>query len=529
MNETLNNFSQQITSFFEKYDKKQKLKMFGIAILVIAALSILILVINQPKFVMLSNNLTPRQAAEIRDILSESSIRYKVSPDGSSVQVDAKQIADANMALGQKGIPTTGFTYEDAFNTSFSTTETARNQMHQLAFRQELANSIKTMDGISDAIVNLVIPNQDRTIFDQHRESTASVLLTTEPSFSNNQVLGIVNFLAAAVPNLKNENIKVIDQRGNILFLGDGNDYNSPGNNFDIVRQRSDVIRKDVMSALLSLGIYDDAEVVVNLVVDFDKESSVSEIYSTPNGQATGIPGSSYQYESSGVNGVAGGAPGIDGNAVPEYFMPDGSMSESNTTISQINYNVNKTIVSAEKGIGQILFDSSSIAVVVNDFVIHDEEVLERRGLLENMTFEEYKEIHSERVLFDVGDEVVNLVRNATGIPNVQVIGYEIPIFYDKVVTRTPWTNYITLGLTILIIALLAFVVYKGMEPVEITEIEPELSVEDMLATTKEHQHLDDIEFDDKSETRKQIEKFVEEKPDAVAQLLRNWLNEDWE
>ena len=25
------------------------------------------------------------------------------------------------------------------------------------------------------------------------------------------------------------------------------------------------------------------------------------------------------------------------------------------------------------------------------------------------------------------------------------------------------------------------------------------------------------------------IEKFVDEKPDAVAQLLRNWLSEDWD
>ena len=38
-----------------------------------------------------------------------------------------------------------------------------------------------------------------------------------------------------------------------------------------------------------------------------------------------------------------------------------------------------------------------------------------------------------------------------------------------------------------------------------------------------------EIEFDEKSDTRVQIEKFVDEKPDAVAQLLRNWLNEDWE
>ena len=31
-----------------------------------------------------------------------------------------------------------------------------------------------------------------------------------------------------------------------------------------------------------------------------------------------------------------------------------------------------------------------------------------------------------------------------------------------------------------------------------------------------------------KSETRLMIEKFVDENPEAVASLLRNWLNEEW-
>ena len=68
-----------------------------------------------------------------------------------------------------------------------------------------------------------------------------------------------------------------------------------------------------------------------------------------------------------------------------------------------------------------------------------------------------------------------------------------------------------------------------GMKPVDVIELEPELSVEALLATTKENQTMDDIEFSEKSETRQQIEKFVDENPEAVALLLRNWLNEDWE
>ena len=62
----------------------------------------------------------------------------------------------------------------------------------------------------------------------------------------------------------------------------------------------------------------------------------------------------------------------------------------------------------------------------------------------------------------------------------------------------------------------------------EVVELEPELSVEQLLATTKENQSLDEIEFSDKSETRKMIEKFVDENPEATAQLLRNWLSDEW-
>ena len=41
-------------------------------------------------------------------------------------------------------------------------------------------------------------------------------------------------------------------------------------------------------------------------------------------------------------------------------------------------------------------------------------------------------------------------------------------------------------------------------------------------------EELEDIGVSEKSETRMLIEKFVDENPEAVANLLRNWLNDDW-
>ena len=40
---------------------------------------------------------------------------------------------------------------------------------------------------------------------------------------------------------------------------------------------------------------------------------------------------------------------------------------------------------------------------------------------------------------------------------------------------------------------------------------------------------LEEIDLQDKSEARKAIEKFVQENPEAVAMLLRNWLNDGWD
>ena len=80
-------------------------------------------------------------------------------------------------------------------------------------------------------------------------------------------------------------------------------------------------------------------------------------------------------------------------------------------------------------------------------------------------------------------------------------------------------------------IVLLAFVVFRSARPITVKETEPELSVEEMLAATKEKQgqSVDDIDLQEKSEVRIAIEKFVDENPEAVALLLRNWLDDGWE
>ncbi|MBR4781159.1 MAG: flagellar M-ring protein FliF, partial [Lachnospiraceae bacterium] len=122
------------------------------------------------------------------------------------------------------------------------------------------------------------------------------------------------------------------------------------------------------------------------------------------------------------------------------------------------------------------------------------------------------------------------LFSDASGIPvqNISLRVYEEAFYIGKATEEgMNFSLILEILLAALIVGLLLFVVFRAMKPAEVVETEPELSVERLLATTRENQSLEDIEFGEKSETRKMIEKYIDENADAVAALLRNWLNDD--
>ena len=81
--------------------------------------------------------------------------------------------------------------------------------------------------------------------------------------------------------------------------------------------------------------------------------------------------------------------------------------------------------------------------------------------------------------------------------------------------------------LIIAILAVLAFVVIRSMRSQREEDVEEELAVENLLQSTPDAE-IENIDLDSKSDARKLIEKCVDENPEAVANLLRNWLMEEW-
>ncbi len=268
-----------------------------------------------------------------------------------------------------------------------------------------------------------------------------------------------------------------------------------------------------------------------NLDLDFSTTSETFHGYSAPDGRTEGMLSHEDTYNAEGSSGT-GGVPGTTSNGEDgtTYVMEDTSNSTSTETEENRDYLPDETIREKSIPAGLINYSGSSLSVAAIRYKALKEEDAKTQGLLDGISWEEYKLANAERVKVDTDEDLINLVSKASGIAveNISFISYEEPLFIDKEPAAISFTDILQILLIIVILGLLAFVVLRGMRGEKTEEVEEELSVETLLQSTPEQQ-LDDIELETKSETRKLIEKFVDENPESAAALLRNWLNEDWE
>jgi len=524
---------EQITAFWNKLTTKNKIQIISAVVVGLIALVALTIVLSKPTMIKYASGLTPQKMNQMKTALEDNEIEYKISDDASTLYIDSKRQKDVVIIADELGVLSDAeMTWEDALNNSLSTTSSEKQVKYQLAFEEELNKKIETLDSIKNAYVKLNVPKEDTTIFDESKPSSATVILETIGPLNEDQIIGIVNFLKNSVNNLQTENISIMSTTGTILYDGQSAaDFaGSVNTQLEYSLSLEQYEKARLMSVLLAGGAFDDAEVAVNLKINFDEESSIAEKYEGFGDTNKGVIIKQYINENEGNNIDAGGAPGTDANDdVTDYFAANSSSSNSSSTTTDTEYVANKIVTTRTETFGDIVPEESSVTVVLSKFTKYDQRLLEEDGTLDDISWEAFKLQNEGKKLLEVDEGIVNLVKNTSKIDNVVVMAYEVPMFIDKESNINELFNYLPVVVIVLLILLLGYAVYKGTEPVEITEIEPELSVEDMLASTKENQELESIEVGEKSGIKIEIEKFVDDNPEAVASLLRNWLSEDWE
>lgn len=521
----------KLLEWWNKFSTKQKTFIISAGAGIILAFAILITVLTRTQYIVLANCETTKEASEIVALLDGEGLNYEVSDDGLQIKVDKEQQSDASLLLGANNIQAATYTIDNVTDGGFSTTESDKQKRYELYLETRLANDIiGKFTSVKSAVVDLYIPEQDGTLIASEEESSAWIVLELEGDFSADSAAGLAQAVAVAIGNKTSEDIVIMDFDGNTLYSGNDS-YSAAGtasSQMSVKNQWETKIKNDVKQVLLGTNEFDKVEVAVNLDMDFSSTEVTDHEYYVPDGNSQGYLASDRIYTEDSTNGNSG-VPGTDSNGNQEYVYQDNGESTSSITEEEHKYLPSERITNKETPPGSINYDQSSISLSATNMNLIREEDVRSQGLLDGISWEEYKLANAGQTQVVVPQELYDVVSKATGLPteNIAIVAYSENVFFDREGLNVSASDIMQIILIIVILALLAFVVIRSMRSEKEGDQPEELSVENLLQSQPDVE-LEDIGSEPISETRRLIEKFVDENPEAVANLLRNWLNEDW-
>ncbi|MCR4761913.1 MAG: flagellar M-ring protein FliF [Lachnospiraceae bacterium] len=535
MMERLRTILDKLKEFWNRFTTRQKTIIVITAVSVVVGIVVLVNALNQPHYVFLLSAEDTAQSSQIKSLFDENGINYQLSDDALDYRVLEGQVSQARLLLGANQIQSTAYTIDNVTNGSFSTTEADKQKKYVVYLQGELKTDIEALDAVETAIVKLHLPENDGTLLNTNQESNASVTLklVKNASFDADNASFLARFIATAIGNETTDNIVIMDTDGNMLFAG-GTDSSASGlasSTLSVKTKAEQLVKSEVKNVLLGTSLYDNVEVAVNLAMDFSNKENTTHEYYPPEGATQGVLSHEDSYESETINGP-GDVPGTDTNSDTTYVLQDNEYSKQTVEEMNKDYLPNESITKTYSTAGNIDYEKSTLSVAAIDYNVISEEDAKNRGLLDEMTWEEYKVNNSERIRMEMDPDMIRLAAQATGIPegNIALLAYRENVFIDREGGNVGLTDILQIVLIVLILGLLAFVILRSMKAnKEAEEEQPEeLSVEQLLESQPEEEILENIEVNEGSELKRMIEQFIENNPEAAANLLRNWLNEDY-
>jgi flagellar M-ring protein FliF len=355
----------QFLGFLQRFGLGRLTAILGVSAGVAAALFALVLNLGAEPKALLYSNLDMKEASSITQALDQAGIKYEAKGDGTTIMVPRDKVASTRLMLSGKGLPTSGSVgYEIFDNTNaLGQTDFVQNLNRQRALEGELARTIRSLDGVTFARVQLVLPK--RQLFeDEAEQPSASVVIGVagrEPAAD--QVRALQNLVAGAVPNLKPERVTIVDQNAKMLGGGDGQAAAGAAAADQRTATEEGVKRrvKELVEGIVGPG---KARVQVTADLDLNQVTTQEEKYD-PDGQVvrstqtTEETSKQNQGETSGQATASANIPGTPG-ANPSNANNGNSSGHNEETT---NYEISKTTKTTIEEPGTIKRLSIAVAV----------------------------------------------------------------------------------------------------------------------------------------------------------------------
>ncbi|RKV58878.1 flagellar M-ring protein FliF [Helicobacter pylori] len=363
---------QRIVDFFIKLNKKQKIALIAAGVLITALLVFLLLYPFKEKdyaqggYGVLFERLDSSDNALILQHLQQNQIPYKVSRD-DTILIPRDKVYEERITLASQGIPKTSKVGFEIFDTKdFGATDFDQNIKLIRAIEGELSRTIESLNPILKANVHIAIP-KDSVFVAKEVPPSASVMLKLKPDMklSPTQILGIKNLIAAAVPKLTVENVKIVNENGESIGEGDILE-NSKELALEQLRYKQNfenILENKIVNILAPIvGGKNKVVARVNAEFDFSQKKSTKETFD-PNNVVRSEQNLEEKKEGASKKQV-GGVPGVVSNIGPVQGLKDNKEPEKyeksqNTT----NYEVGKTISEIKGEFGTLVRLNAAVVV----------------------------------------------------------------------------------------------------------------------------------------------------------------------
>jgi flagellar M-ring protein FliF len=335
------------------------------------AVVFLVLIFNfasKPSYSTLLTGLDPTQTGKITSTLSTKGIGYQIQNNGTALAVQSDMTGQARIALASAGL--LGGTTQPGFELFDKQQLGASNFQQQITYQRalegQLAQTIETIQGVSSAQVQLVLPSaQDQLFSSSSQTSSAAVLLSNSATLDPSSVKGVAQLVASSVPGLQLNKVTITDSSGQPLWPNsDGTSGDGTALSAQAANQRYDSLTAAQVSAMLTqtLGA-GKAEVQVNANVDANQATSDTLVY----GKKGVALQTQTQNESLAGAGGTGGVAGTAGNIPAAAATGAGAGSNYKNKTASTTFGVNKVVTHAVIAPGTV--KSQTVSVLVDKSV----------------------------------------------------------------------------------------------------------------------------------------------------------------
>lgn len=279
----------KIKEIWDGLSKGMRIGISSLAIvLFVAGISVFAYKYNTKYVPLYPTKMTDNDVQEASAVLTQLRIDHNITITNDGIELPPSQKVRAQAALADNGLPRSPIltreqvVKEGGIGKTVAEQEAIRKQL----LEGEITMAFRSMEGINDAQVILAIPRKS-SFRDDNVRTTASIRLNLKPEaqVTRDKVKGMVNMVAASVPELRPEDVNIIDTNGTditAMLPKEGDVFAAGGSSMEIQASEELRLQKKAQEAL-DRAYPNKTKVSVNLDMDFSKIERESF---TPGGAA---------------------------------------------------------------------------------------------------------------------------------------------------------------------------------------------------------------------------------------------------